>query len=294
MSQFRVASVPYVNAYPLVRDLLFDAGIEVVFAVPSQLPRMLESGDVAAILVSSVDALRVPGRKMAWTSCVGSYGPVESVRLFSKVPIDQIKTLALDSASMTSSTLVQIILHDQYGIRPICESYAPDQHRMLAACDACVLIGDIGMMAPSDDLHVIDLGDAWTKMTRLPFVWAAWIGGEELTPELCAYLSAPIAFRTSLPGPSTETFRAMQGMAASPVFWSDEDHSAEREEIYREVETKWGWPRDLTAHYLSQVMHYELSDLMLSGFKEFQRRLLGNGFSECIHFPELVDPAFEG
>ena len=160
MPKFTVGSVPYVNAIPLTRQLerwkyLFD----VRYDVPSALPAMLERGEAHAILVSSVDALRTPGRRMADGVCIGSDGEVKSVRLFSRVPPKQIRRLALDASSMTSNRLAQVILNDRYDVRPEVVTLPPHLEGMLVEADACVLIGDIGMTTVGDGLHILDLGD---------------------------------------------------------------------------------------------------------------------------------------
>ncbi len=295
MARFRVASVPYVNAYPLVRDLLRDPDSEVVvqFALPSALPELLDSGEVDAILVSSIDALRSARRRVALTACIGSMGPVESVRLFSKVPFKRIESLALDGASLTSNALCQILLEDRYGVRPALETMASDQAAMLDKCDACVLIGDIGMMAWTEGLHVLDLGEAWTKLTHLPFMWAAWVGNDGLTPELASYLTAPTLFSEPYPRTFLREFRAMEAMPACASLGAAPEDEEERELVYSEVAEQWGWPLEVARRYLHDVMHYDLSVTMVEGFREFQRRLLVHGFADCSHFPELVEPAFD-
>ena len=182
---FTVGSVPYVNAVPLVAQFesLGEASpVRVRYAVPSQLPAMLESGEADAILVSSIEALRKPGLRMASGVCIGSVGAVESVRLFSWVPFSEIGSLALDASSMTSNALAQIVLRETYGVAPsVCvrPSLPPEE---LDEADACVLIGDVGMASEGRGMHVLDLGLAWWELTGLPFVWAAWVGGEGLSP----------------------------------------------------------------------------------------------------------------
>jgi predicted solute-binding protein len=42
-----------------------------------------------------------------------------------------------------------------------------------------VIIGDKGFEADGTGLIDIDLGNAWTDMTGLPFVWAMWLGKKE-------------------------------------------------------------------------------------------------------------------
>jgi predicted solute-binding protein len=49
---------------------------------------------------------------------------------------------------------------------------------MTQACDAGLLIGDPALEADPAvlGLQKIDLGEEWTRMTGLPFVYAAWTG----------------------------------------------------------------------------------------------------------------------
>jgi predicted solute-binding protein len=54
---------------------------------------------------------------------------------------------------------------------------------MLGRCDAALIIGDNALFhAPEIDqglpVEVIDLGEAWTRLTGLPFVYAFWAGRE--------------------------------------------------------------------------------------------------------------------
>src|SRR4029079_1886172 len=66
----------------------------------------------------------------------------------------------------------------QVGIAPAFVPHAPDLSMMLATCDAALLIGDPALFADYRALEAdkIDLGDTWTSLTGLPFVWAFWAG----------------------------------------------------------------------------------------------------------------------
>lgn len=266
MARFTVGSVPYVNAVPLTH-FLPELGVDVRFAVPSELPAMLENGEAQAVLVSSVDALRVPERRMASGVCIGSDGPVKSVRLFSKVPFAEIRSLAWDSSSMTSNRLALVLLSELYGVQPEVQSHHPDLHRMLETCDACVLIGDIGMLAEGEGLHIMDMGSAWTDLTGLPFVWAAWIGKEGLTTELADRLAAGAR-------------KASLGKGAPATTTGDG--------VIHAVEQTSGWPAGAVADYYREVMVYDMDDRMLQGLRKFAELLQKNGFDDCAHFPSQV------
>ena len=270
MPQFTVGSVPYVNAIPLVAkfETEQDPPVRVIYAVPSKLPELLESGEADAILVSSVDALRHPGRRMVDGVCIGSNGPVKSVRLFSKVPFEQIQSLALDQSSMTSNRLAQVVLKERHGISPWAEPELPNQAEMLAKHDACVLIGDIGMLASTEGLHVLDLGEAFTSLTGLPFVWAAWIGGKGLTAELADDLRIAARYM--------------------PVGQGRENGTGDLAELVALTKAKSGWTEVMIRDYYLNVMVYSMDRRALDGYRRFRSLLLRDGFRDCRHFPKLI------
>jgi len=295
MSQFTVGCVSYVNAIPLVsrfEDWGDKSPVHVLFDVPSRLPAMLEDGSAQAILVSSIDALRVPGRRMAAGICIGSHGPVKSVRLFSSVPFAEIKTLAFDASSMTSNRLAQVLLADGYNCRPAVVTRAPDLKTMLAEVDACVLIGDIGMSADGSGLHVMDLGEEWRRQTGKPFVWAAWIGDSNLTPLLASYLVC--GAETSAAGRKLE-MDGWRGWVAKRVIGRENIQALENQleptlqKLIDRAMRHAHWNADVVRDYYLNVMVYGMEEEMLEGYREFQRRLLANGFDDCRYFPELVN-----
>lgn len=186
----RLGCVPFVNALPLVA--LFEdrpeLGIEVVYDQPSRLPRLLDAGEADAILVSSWYRLANPGLRAVEGVCIGSQGAVESVRLFSKVRFEEVRSLALDQSSMTSNALALAVLKKRFGTEPVAEACPPDLETMLAVHDAALLIGDAGMAADGAGLHVLDLGAAWVEWKGLPFVWALWVGRDCMDERLAARL----------------------------------------------------------------------------------------------------------
>jgi chorismate dehydratase len=186
--------VPYLNARPLVRwfsdtEQGRASGVRVVEAVPSKLAQMLARGEVSAALVSSFELFRRPGLTFAPGIGVVADGPVLSVRLLGRVPINEVTSVALDTSSLTSVALLKILLAER-GLAPVYRHAAPDLDAMLSRADAALLIGDPGYREYDARLHVLDLGAAWKEMTGLPFVYALWIGAPaDLTPCLMDALS---------------------------------------------------------------------------------------------------------
>lgn len=262
MAKLTLATVPYVNAYPLVfgLDEAMGEDVELLSAPPSSLPSLLDSGEAQAVLVSSIEAIQRPNRVWIGDLCIGSDGPVESVRLFSQVPFHKIKKVALDQSSMTSNVLALILLEGLFGIQPETFTHPPVQSEMLAQADACLLIGDIGMTAPSDGLEVLDLGQGWKELTGLPFVWAGWIGSPGFDP--------------ALPGLLEKAYE-LSGCGAMPPDFSVSSFSVgRRSATLDQAMSESGWTRERLDHYLNALMIYRLSEKMKQGREEFWSRAI--------------------
>ncbi len=251
----QIGSVPYLNEKPLTRwfshtDEGRASGIEVVYAVPSQLARMLESGEIAAALVSSFEYFRTPGYAIAPGVSISGQGDIESVRAFAKVPWRKIESLALDTSSLTSAALLKILLAEQLDSYPAFLHAAPDLDAMLAQADACLLIGDKGMLANGEGLNVLDLGRAWRRLTGLPFVYAVWLGKpENITPHL------------------TEALKVAKAWGLTQI-----------ETIAAEEAVRIGASVRQCRHYLTDVMDYNLDEehqeaLALFGAKAHAQQL---------------------
>jgi chorismate dehydratase len=158
-------------------DALTDR-VSLRFDVPSRCADLLAGGHIDLGMVPSIAYLDRPGDCIVPGVCIGSEGPVSSVALFSRVPVRDIRRLALDTSSRTSAALTRILCSRRFGISPSFLPGPPDLAAMLAEADAGLLIGDPALFLDPADYGVskTDLGDQWTQMTGLPFVWAFWAG----------------------------------------------------------------------------------------------------------------------
>lgn len=270
---YLVGSVPYVNGRPLVLTLESSAGlapVHVVYEVPSKLERMLSHAEADAVLASSIASLE-PGRRVAADVCIASEGAVESVRLFSKVPFEDISSLALDESSLTSNALAQIVLAESYGVRPAVQPEPPDLGRMLERHDAGVLIGDIGMRAEGAGLHVLDLGEAWTTLTGLPFVWALWIGNDGLDEPLAGMLSEA----------------KLESRLGADAIVNPEDEP-QRDAHLRLIAGLCGWPLEDVRRYLTRTISFTFGERQRMGLRAFAERLREHGLAPNAGFPELI------
>src|SRR5438105_9568946 len=121
MHRPRIGCVPYLNAKPLIdwfHEPECDAPVEIAYAVPSQLARMLEREEVDVALVSTFEVFRRPELRIIPNISISADGPVKSVRLFSCVPLQAVRSIALDTSSLTSVALIQILMREQFGLAP--------------------------------------------------------------------------------------------------------------------------------------------------------------------------------
>lgn len=173
-----VGAVGYLNARPLTWALDGDPRWRIRYDVPSVCATLLHEGTVDLGLIPSVEYLSSPDYRIVPGVGIGSSGAVASVALYSRVPVAQVRSIALDTSSRTSVALIQVLCRRHFGIAPRFVPHGPDLAAMTARCDAGLLIGDPAFDAPHESLGLqkVDLGTAWTEMTGLPFVYAAWTG----------------------------------------------------------------------------------------------------------------------
>ena len=198
VTRVRLGAVGYLNARPLVYGLERHPRFDLRYDIPAECARLLHAGAIDIGLIPSIEYLRgdvpyalVPG------AAVTSRGPVASVAIYTPRDPHDIRTIAMDSSSRTSVALASVMLRRRFGVTAEAVSMAPDLDSMLARADAALIIGDVALMLDHaavrlkpDTTNVanaviqkIDLGEVWTAMTGLPFVYAFWAGWPEaLTP----------------------------------------------------------------------------------------------------------------
>jgi len=193
----RVGIVHYVNALPLARGLERDAAageIELFRLSPAAVADQLAAGRIDVGLLPSIELARIPGLELLPGCAIAATHEVRSVLLVSRVPVAEIRTLALDENSRTSAALVRIVLAERYGIHPETREEAPDLDAMLARADAALVIGDPALRVDRERYVVLDLAGEWLELTGLPFVFALWAARAEVaTPELAARFQRSLA-----------------------------------------------------------------------------------------------------
>jgi len=177
--KWRLGVVSYLNAKPLIEGLDADDSLKLTFAVPAQLPALLDAGVVDAALVPVIDLIH---RSRAWRivsdACIGCDGETLTVRVFSRVPPESIHKLHADGDSHTSVALARIIWKELYGYRLEVVPFLGTE--TVEEGEGILLIGDkvVGNTLAEYDVET-DLGSAWKSLTSLPFVFAVWASQRE-------------------------------------------------------------------------------------------------------------------
>ena len=169
LAPFRVGSVRYLNAVPLTRGL----EDEVAFATPSRLAEMLQRDELDAALVSVTEVLFNDRYDVLDGIAIASLGEVKSVLLAHRQPLEAVREIFCDTASLTSVHLLRVLLAER-GLRPEFKPLA--NYDFASLPDYTLLIGDPALdfsLAPQQH-EIWDLGAAWSELTRLPFVYAVW------------------------------------------------------------------------------------------------------------------------
>src|SRR2546421_3579790 len=181
MSIVRLGAVGYLNARPLVYQLERSPNFTLRFDFPSKCADLLHAGDIDAGLIPSIEYLRGGPLAIVPDLAIASRGPVTSVMLYTTRPMKDVRSIAMDTSSRTSVALVRVLCAKLFNIDPTFEPLGPNLDAMLARDDAALMIGDNALF---ERREAIDLGEEWTRLTSLPFVYAFWAGRPDvLTPD---------------------------------------------------------------------------------------------------------------
>jgi chorismate dehydratase len=175
----RIGAVNYLNSKPLVYGLeALAPSVRLSYDLPSRLADSLVAGRLDVALVPSVEFFRTPKSTIVSDACVACRGPVLSVKLHFRIPPGEVRRVALDEGSRTSTALTRILLAERCDVQPKWESLPIGCGIETTDADAVLLIGDRAIADGSSSekfVEVWDLGEQWSDWTRLPFVFAMWI-----------------------------------------------------------------------------------------------------------------------
>jgi chorismate dehydratase len=253
MRPLRISAISYLNTAPLMWDFEHGearSGFEISYTLPSACARALQARTADIGIIPAAAYAQVPGLMALPGVAIASRRPVRSILLVSRVPVDKIRTVALDTSSLTSVALTKILFEKWLGGGRAFTSMAPNIEEMLAEHDAGLLIGDPALQIDRSRYLTVDLAEEWIRHTGKPFVFAFWAVRQE-------------ALRETAPS---------QDLAA--VFQQSRDHGLEPanlDQIAREWAPRLGLEESAVRAYLTENIYYHLDAACLEGLQLFYR-----------------------
>lgn len=179
--KLRLGRIRYINVLPIYYGLeqaLLPNGFEMVLGTPAELNAYLYTGQVDVSAISSLEYGRHFREYLLLPDLsISTQGDVGSVLFFSRLPFHCLtgQEVRLSNSSATSAALVKVILAELYGVQPHYH-WGPVTDEFATGCAGLLAIGDeaLRLRAAGNYPYFMDLGQAWYRLTRLPFVFGVW------------------------------------------------------------------------------------------------------------------------
>jgi chorismate dehydratase len=248
MRALKISAISFLNTAPLMWDFEHEPtreireNFEIDYTLPSRCAEALQAGEADIGIIPVITTAEIAGLVVLPDVAIASLNRVRSIQLVSKRPMEEIRTVAVDTSSRTSVGLTQVLLTKFFGGRRELRPMAPVLGAMLESCDAGLLIGDPAMMVKTEglyayDLYSYDLGEVWRAKTGLPFVFAVWAVRKAALAEM------------------------REGLELGGIFRRSRDHGLLPENvaaIAREWAPRMGLEEAEIASYLQENIHYRL------------------------------------
>lgn len=254
----RVGRIQYVNVDPVYYGLehgLSCPGISYVRKPPAELNRLMAAGDLDISPVSSAAYAKHSDKWVIIPDLsIACNGPVMSVRLFSRQPMEQLdnRKIILTSDSESAMMLLKLVITEKklspvYETLPVrgAEDVPPD-------AAAVLVIGNAALSSAWEETfpYAWDLGGEWKAMTGLPFVFALWAVQREFADW------------------NAERVMALMGL----FYMSKEMGIGQIERIARNASTLLGLPVSTCRKYFS-CLQYTLDENHRAGLDLFYAKL---------------------
>jgi len=259
----RLGRIPWINCYPVYRAIdrgLVPTTATTVTATAAELNDLLAAGELDVSVVSAVEYARnAAGYHLLPDLAISCDGPVHSVALFSRVPVERLDgaTILLTASSRTSVLLLELLCRHRWDIRPRFATVRAEPQD-LAALDrmpheAVLVIGDAALQLQSSGRYPVvhDLGVEWKAWTGLPFVFAVWPARREAPPRVVREVH--------------ETLIESRGWGLNHL-----------DDLARDAAQETGIDEGTCRAYLGDL-DYALGDRHLEGLTDFFRRLVRDG-----------------
>jgi chorismate dehydratase len=267
MSRLKISAISYLNTAPLLWDFehgqarvgrVADSDFDISYTIPSACAEALRAGTADIGIIPAAAYASVPDLVIIPDVAIAARRAVRSILLVSKVPLnkwsEQVRTVALDTSSMTSVALAKILFAKWLGGARDYKPMAPDLEAMLGketpgACDAALLIGDPALQVDRTRYFTLDLAEEWVARTGKSFVFAFWAIRKQALAE-------------------------QNAAAIADVFQKSRDHGLSPKNL-EAIAQEWALRLGLTVEsvrvYLTHNIHYYLDPPCLEGLELYYR-----------------------
>lgn len=191
-----VSIVNYYNTTPFLYGINhsdFLSQIKLELDIPSVCAQKLKNKQVEIGLVPVAILPELESYQIITDYCIGAVGKVDSVKLFSEKPLDELTHVLLDYQSKTSVTLVQV-LNKHFWKKNIQFVNATEGfEKQISGTTGAVIIGDRTFGLTSHP-YQYDLAEEWQKHTGLPFVFACWVSNIPLEENFVSAFNKTLAY----------------------------------------------------------------------------------------------------
>jgi chorismate dehydratase len=272
MRRLRISAISYLNTAPLMWD--FDHGaagsnFDISYTLPSACAHALQAGAADIGIIPAAAYTQIPGLMILPGVAIASLRPVRSILVVSRVPVEKIRTVALDTSSMTSVALTKVLFEKWLGGGRTFTPMPPDLDNMLAQHDAGLVIGDPALQIDRSRYLTLDLAEEWIRHTGKPFVFAFWAVRQQALQEDAGFAvcgdgrARPSASRSDASEPDLAT-----------IFQQSRDHGLEPrslDHLTREWAPRIGLKESDVRSYLTENIYYQLDAHCLEGLQLFYR-----------------------
>lgn len=252
MPGLRISAISFLNTAPLMWDFEHgDAGrdFQIEYTIPSACAAALAANQADIGIIPAFTYAQIPDLVILPNIAIAAKGPVRSILLVGKKPIEEMRTVAVDTSSRTSVALLQVLFTKFLGGARELKPHPPKLDEMLRDHDAALLIGDAALQVPLDAGYPLyDLAQIWRERTGQPFVFAFW------------------AVRLDALN------RQAKDACLTKVFQQSRDHGLEPQNldvIAKEWSPKLDLSEDDIRSYLTENIHYYLDRENHAGLKLF-------------------------
>jgi chorismate dehydratase len=175
--RLRISAISYLNTAPLMWD--FEHGtagsqFDISYTLPSGCAAALAAASADIGIIPAAAYASIPGLVILPDLAIAARRAVRSILLVSKIALDQVRTVALDTSSLTSVALTKVIFSKWMGGGRVFTPMPPRLDLMLAEHDAALVIGDPALQLDRSRYLTFDLAEEWIRFTGKPFVFAFW------------------------------------------------------------------------------------------------------------------------